>query len=81
MTKPNTTGGSEIRSPAVDAHRRKVQLVFALKKQHFGPDFHNRWWVNWHSDGEERQLGMAAGSILTMEVLQSALETQGLEWM
>lgn len=69
MTITNVTGGLELRSPAVNAHRREVQLVFALKKQHFGPDFHNRWWVNWHSDGEERQLRMAAGSTVPQTIL------------
>lgn len=60
--------------------------MLALKKQHFGPDFQDRWWVDRHSDGEQRQLRMAAGptvlqNILIMEVLQSALETQSLEWI
>lgn len=58
--------------------------MLALKKQHFGPDFQDGGWVDGHSDGEQRQLRMAAGpivpqNILTMEVLQSALETQSLE--
>lgn len=57
--------------------------MLALKKQHFGPDFHDGGWVDRHSDGEQRQLRMAAGpivlqNILTLEVLQSALETQRL---
>lgn len=51
-------------SPAVNAHGREVQLVFALKKQHSGPDFHNRWWVDRHSGGEERQLWLAAGPVV-----------------
>lgn len=60
--------------------------MLGLKKQHFGPDFQDRWWVDRHSDGEQGELRMSAGpvvpqSILTIEVLQSALETQSLEWI
>lgn len=76
----------ELCAPAVYAHGREVQLVLGLKEQHFGPDFQDGRRVDGHSDGEEGQLRVAAGPIvpqrpLTMEVLQSALETQSLEWI
>lgn len=81
---PGVAKGAVLCSPAVNADGCEVQLMLALEEQHFGPDFHYRWWVDGHGDSEERQLRMAAGAVvlqtfLAVEVLQPALETQGLQ--
>lgn len=78
--------GAILCSPAVNADGCEVQLMLALEKQHFGPNLYYRWWMDGHGDSEKRQLRMAAGavvpqSVLAVEVLQPALQTQGLEWI
>lgn len=73
-------------APAVNAHGCEVQLVFALKEEHFSSDFHNGWRVDGHRNSEQCQLTFATGPVvpqtpLAMEVLQSSLELQSLVWV
>lgn len=60
--------------------------MFALKEEHFSPDFYDSWREYRHRNGEQCQLSLATGvivmqTLLAMEVLQSTLEIQGLIWV
>lgn len=73
----------EFVAPAINAHGCEVQLVLALKEEHFCSDLHNGWRLDGHSNGEQRQLRFVTGPVvsLAMEVLQSPLKLQSLVWI
>lgn len=72
-----------MRSPGVNAHRCKVQLVFGLEEKCLAPDFQDRGRLEGCSYDKESQLRMCHSAILchlilAVEILQSTVEVQGL---
>lgn len=72
-----------MRSPGVDAHGCKVQLVFGLEDKRLAPNFQDGGRLEGRSYDKQSQLRMHYSAILChlvlpVKILQSTVEVQGL---